>query len=55
MLSPGQLNILVEGNAAFGNIPPINKTAFRGSESDLVSAAQPQLKAYWKHCSQEKK
>ena len=39
MLLRGQLNILVEGNASFRNIAPINKMAFRGNESVLVSAA----------------
>lgn len=39
MLLCGQLNIFVEGNASFGNIAPINKMAFRGNESVLVSIA----------------
>lgn len=39
MLLHGQQNILVEENASFGNIGPINKVAFSGSESILLSAA----------------
>ena len=39
MLLCGQLNIFVEGNVSFGNIAPINKRAFRGKESVLVSVA----------------
>lgn len=49
MLLCGQLNILVEGNASFRNIAPINKMAFRGNESVLVSAAAIKaiLEALW--------
>lgn len=49
MLLCGQLNILAKENASFGNITPINKMAFRGSESVLVSAAAIKaiLEATW--------